>query len=258
MKQSSITTPIIQPGSITSKKSMDLGSVFLYEGQEIPVVGSYAGFDEIEYYEVKKDILLYEGHNFYKFDLKVGDKIFFDIASPVNSHPESSNSYNLCRLARNEQETGKNINILSLIPVTCEGGLLTDFDKHYDAITQIKNIHLIINGQHETEVECRKRALRLTENYIPDGVFYTAKPFNASNGFEWKQKNALLNNIYIRYHAVDTDRVVDMYKTKADLAWDIYMNARVMCGEKDTKLNDLWNIQYDKLQADLIATYKEK
>lgn len=241
-------------------------SVILYPEQLVPIRPKYQDVDNL-YYVSNNDIELNE-----YFIVKKGDKIYLEVSSPANGSAVDATSYKLVN-----NRTHKSIALLNVIPHTAKGGELND-SLHFDAITQIKNLDLILKGELETYPQSIMRKIKIVETLIPETDFWVAKPYNVSHGFEHPHKVIVKDGkfLYLRdvewitkeqYFKETKKELKDEYEfnvwreynSKEDLAWSIYMNAFVILQKSDinqkSKYFTKWDELYDKISALSKAQY---
>lgn len=241
-------------------------NVLLYPEQVVPIHPKYEKSDV--YYVVPNDIDLSD-----RFTVGKGDELYLEISSPVNGKADSANSYKVCN-----NTTNKKIPLLNLIPTTAVGGEISH-PLHYDAITQLKNLDSILKGELETSVQSINRKIDIVETMIPKEDFWISKPYNSSYGFEAPHKVIFKDNKYLYLREAEwvtkenyfeeTQKelndeyefnVWDEFETKHDLAWSIYMNAKVILNKSELNSENHyhkeWSAMYDLITKRCIEEYK--
>jgi hypothetical protein len=265
---------ILKPEDLYKADYLELEPFKYFEDQFIPIKGRYHGES---FHLVEKDVLFSEGPNGYKYDILKGDQIYLEVESIANGRPESATSYTLKAY---NPETGryKYYPLLNLITSSCEGGDVSE-SSHYDIIPQIKNLQAIILGQHETQVEYRKRTIQVIAETIPDKDFWVGKPYHARSGYD-VQKVLVRDGKYLRLrsdHWITVKEMVEAgaesykdstkqdmydlnvwgeYNSKQDLAWHIYHNACLIMKTKGEGSYKQWEKQFDYYRAESIRRYK--
>ncbi len=263
---------LINPSEITDKNFLDWKSqIVFFEDQIIPI---YTPYCEKEGVVIHTPIVLAEFVNGNKCELSKGDKIHLVMESPRNSPPDSANSYKLVIDKKGEQYY-KYYPILNLITESCEGGTLSTLKEHYDATLQIKNLHKIIFGHHETKVEYELRELKVIAEVIPEKDFYVGKPYNSRSGYE-VQKVLFKDGKYLRLRGLEwqtAEMLGDSYKeedergfnvwgeynNKDEMAWHILHNACLILETPDQANEpDIWSKQFNYYQSETIKRYEKE
>lgn len=250
------------------------GAISFYPEQQIPIYTNYVSDKHFKPLIIDFDRLILEQCNGNKVNLTKGTKIWLSIEHPKNVNSDCANAFKV-NIEHPNKERDTYVPLLNFIPDTCEGGTLKDFDKHYDAILQIKNFHNIVFGKHETKVECSEREIKIIENYIPEQDFFVGKPYNSREGFD-VQKVLFKDGKYLRLrgekwvtlkelkkHFSSYKTEEDAYKfnvwgeydNKYDMAWHILHNACLILKNKKKATSDEWSKQFDKYEAEVIKTY---